>query len=129
MMKHILLVAAREYRQIASTRSFWLTLLIIPLALAAGPLLSRFADKPHTETVMLIDQSGGGVAAAIAHRIELDRQCQVMDALSRYVVRHNLEAVRYFLRADADAARADRRALPGAPLESRGPDLRGKRRQ
>ena len=98
MIKHILLVAAREYRQIASTRSFWLTLLIIPLALAARPLLSRFADKPHTETVMLIDQSGGGVAAAIAHRIELDRQCQVMDALSRYVVRHNLS------RAAPDAA-------------------------
>jgi len=91
MIKHILLVAAREYRQIASTRSFWLTLLIIPLALAAGPLLSRFADKPHTETVMLVDQSGGQVAAAIGHRIELDHQRDVMNALSHYVDRHNLK--------------------------------------
>lgn len=98
MIKHILLVAAREYRQIASTRSFWLTLLIIPLALAAGPVLSRFADKAHTETIMLVDQSGGGVGSAIAHRIELDRQRQVMDALSHYVDRHDLR------RAAPDAA-------------------------
>lgn len=91
MIKHILLVAAREYRQIASTRSFWLTLLIIPLAFAAGPLLSRFADKPHTETVMLVDQSGGQVAAAITHRLEIDHQREVMDSLSHYVDRHDLK--------------------------------------
>jgi len=103
MIKHILLVAAREYRQIASTRSFWLTLLIIPLALVAGPLLSHFADNAHTETVMLVDQSGGGVGSAIAHRIEIDRQRQVMDALSHYVDRHNLK-----------------RAAPDAPWASKG---------
>ncbi|GAA0315294.1 hypothetical protein GCM10009087_27160 [Sphingomonas oligophenolica] len=91
MIQHILLVAAREYRQIASTRSFWLTLMIIPLALAAGPLLSRFVDKPHTETVMLVDQSGGQVASAIGHLIEIDYQRRVMDALSHYVDRHGLE--------------------------------------
>jgi len=91
MIKHILLVAAREYRQIASTRSFWLTLLIIPLAFAVGPLLSRFADKPQTDTVMLIDQSGGQVAAAIGHRIEIDHQREVMQALSHYVDRHDLK--------------------------------------
>jgi ABC-2 type transport system permease protein len=90
MIQHIRLVAAREYRQIASTRSFWVTLLIIPLALAAGPLLSKFVDKAHTDTIMLIDQSGGQVAGAIAHRIELDHQRRVMDGLSHYVDRHGL---------------------------------------
>jgi len=34
-MKNILIVAAREFRQIASMRSFWLTLLIMPLSIAA----------------------------------------------------------------------------------------------
>ena len=34
-MKNILLVAAREFRQIAGMRSFWLTLLILPLAIVA----------------------------------------------------------------------------------------------
>jgi ABC-2 type transport system permease protein len=91
MIQHIRLVAAREYRQIASTRSFWLTLLIIPLAFAAGPLLSRFADKPHGETVMLVDQSGGGVASAIRQRIEIDYQRRVMDALAHYVDRNSLQ--------------------------------------
>jgi len=90
MIRHILLVAAREYRQIANTRSFWLTLLIIPLALAAGPLLSRFADKSHGETVMLVDQSGGQVGSAIRHRLEIDYQRQMMNALSHYVDRHDL---------------------------------------
>ena len=103
MIRHILLVATREYRQIASTRSFWLTLLIIPLAFAAGPLLSRFVDKPHTDTVMLIDQSGGQVATAIGHRFEIDHQRQIMDALSHYVDRHNLK-----------------RAAPDAPWASKG---------
>jgi len=91
MIQQILLVAAREFRQIASTRSFWVTLLIIPLALAAGPLLSKLVDKEHTDTIMLVDQSGGQVAAAVSHRIELDRQRRVMDALSRYVDRHGLK--------------------------------------
>ena len=35
-MNKILLVAAREFRQIAGMRSFWLTLLIIPLSLVIG---------------------------------------------------------------------------------------------
>ncbi|MEO9130428.1 MAG: hypothetical protein ABI240_04395, partial [Sphingomonas sp.] len=91
MIQNIRLIAAREYRQIASTRSFWVTLLIIPLALAAGPLLSKFVDKVHTDTIMLVDQSGGQVAGAIAHRIELDQQRRVMDALSHYVDRHGLK--------------------------------------
>ena len=44
MIGRILLVAAREYRQIAATRSFWVTLLILPLAFAIGPVASRFMN-------------------------------------------------------------------------------------
>ncbi len=44
MIGRILLVATREFRQIAATRSFWVTLLILPLAFAIGPIASRFLD-------------------------------------------------------------------------------------
>lgn len=91
MIQHILLVAAREFRQIAMTRSFWITLLILPLAFAVGPLASRFMGDTDTETVMLVDQAGGDAAAAIRQRLELDRERGVLIALARYVDRHDLQ--------------------------------------
>ncbi len=93
MMNHILLIAAREFRQIAATRSFWITLLILPLAFAIGPIASRFLDKSDTQRVMLIDRSGGGTTAqAIAARIELDEQRRVLTQFSRYVESNRLDA-------------------------------------
>lgn len=91
MFQHIALVAAREFRQIAMTRSFWLTLLILPLVFALGPVASRFLDKSDTDTVMVIDQSGGAVGTAIRQRIRLDGQRATLDALARYVRRHDLQ--------------------------------------
>ncbi len=104
MIGRILLVAAREFRQIAATRSFWVTLLILPLAFAIGPIASRFLDKSDTQRVMLIDRTGGGTARAITARLDLDEQRRVLTALSRYVESHRLE------RADPTApwARHDR---------------------
>lgn len=92
MMKHILLVAGREFRQIAATRSFWVTLLILPLAFAIGPIASRFLDKSDTQRVMLIDRGDGGTADAIKARIELDEQRRVLTQLSRFVESNRLEA-------------------------------------
>ncbi len=104
MIGRIMLVAAREFRQIAATRSFWVTLLILPLAFAIGPIASRFLDKSDTQRVMLIDRTGGGTAQAITARLDLDEQRRVLTALSRYVESHRLE------RADPTApwARHDR---------------------
>jgi len=93
MMNHILLIAAREFRQIAATRSFWITLLILPLAFAIGPVASRFLDDSDTQRVMLIDRSGGTTAQAIAARIELDEQRRVLTQFSRYVESNRLESV------------------------------------
>lgn len=90
-MSNILLVAAREFRQIAATRGFWVTLLILPLVFAAGPLVSRYMDRSDTERVMLIDRTGGDVASAIGARIDLDHQRRVLTRLARYVERHGLE--------------------------------------
>jgi len=91
MVQHIRLVAAREFRQIAMTRSFWLTLLILPLIFALGPVASRFLDKSDTDLVMVIDQSGGGAATAVSERIAIDGERTTLDALARYVRRHDLQ--------------------------------------
>jgi len=51
-MNNVLLVAAREFRQIAAMRSFWLTLLIIPLSMVIGgftPMLIH-SDEPSRVT-------------------------------------------------------------------------------
>jgi ABC-type Na+ efflux pump permease subunit len=90
MSNPILLVAAREFRQIAATRSFWITLLILPLALAIGPIATHFMEKSHTQTLMLIDPSGQA-APAIAERLALDEQRRVLTGLSRYSDSHDLD--------------------------------------
>lgn len=93
MIGRILLVARREFRQIAATRSFWVTLLILPLAFAIGPIASRFLDSSDTQRVMLIDRTAGAATAkAIAERLALDEQRRALTALSRYVETHRLEA-------------------------------------
>jgi len=92
-MKNILIVAAREFRQIASMKSFWLTLLILPLALGIGPLAQKFLKDDSAARVMVIDRTGGAEASAIAARLTLDHNREVLTKLSRYVERHHLESV------------------------------------
>jgi ABC-2 type transport system permease protein len=91
-VKNILIIAGREFRQILGMRSFWLTLLILPIAFSIGPLAQRFLDDDEPDRVMIIDRSGGREARAIAERVALDRDRQVLADLSRYVQRHHLEA-------------------------------------
>jgi len=92
MNARILIVAAREFRQIASTRSFWLTLLILPLALAIGPITQRFMNKDDPDRIMLIDRTPGGtVAQAIERRFAIEHGRETMVALSRLVQRERLE--------------------------------------
>ena len=69
-MKNVLIVAAREFRQIAAMRSFWLTLLILPIALALGPLAQRFLRDDDADRVMIIDRTGGSAERAIAARFD-----------------------------------------------------------
>lgn len=115
-MRNILIVAAREFKQITAMRSFWLTLLILPLALAFGPLASKFLDKDEASRVMIVDKAGGTVGAAVAARIDAERQRDVLAKLSRYVRRHDLAAAgpgqpwaehdRYYTDADVAAFKA-----------------------
>jgi ABC-type Na+ efflux pump permease subunit len=91
-MNNVQLVAAREFRQIASMRSFWLTLLIIPLSMVIGGITPTLIHKDEPDRVMVIDRSGGGEAKAIEQRFTLDRHRDVLTDLSRYVQRHHLDA-------------------------------------
>jgi ABC-2 type transport system permease protein len=96
-VNNILIIAAREFRQIAGMRSFWLTLLILPLALAFGPLTQRFLHQDEPDRVAIIDQGGGSTASAIKARLTLNQDRAELAKLSRYVQDHQFE------RADAQA--------------------------
>lgn len=91
-MNNILIVAAREFRQIAGMRSFWLTLLIIPLSMVIGGFTPQLIHKDEPDRVMIIDRTGGGEARAIEQRFQLDQNRDLLSDLSRYVQRHHLEA-------------------------------------
>lgn len=92
MNARILIVAAREFRQIATTRSFWLTLLILPLALAIGPITQRFMNKDDPDRIMIVDRTpGGAVTRAIERRFAIEHGRETMVALSRLVQRERLE--------------------------------------
>jgi ABC-2 type transport system permease protein len=90
-VKNILIVAAREFRQIASMRSFWLTLLIMPLSFAIGGFAPKLIHSDEPTRVMVMDRSGGGEARAIEQRFTLEQARGTLSSLSRYVQRHHLE--------------------------------------
>lgn len=111
-MNNILLVALREFRQITRMRSFWLTLLILPVAISIAPLTQRFMGENDADKVMIIDQDGGVAGREIAGRLRLEEDRRALDALARYVQRHKIAAPaaapwarndRYF--TDAEVAR------------------------
>lgn len=90
-MKNVLIIAAREIRQIMGMRSFWLTLLILPLTMVVSGLMPKLLHNDEAERVMLIDRTGGGEASAIRERLETDQNRKLLTDLSRYVERHHLE--------------------------------------
>jgi ABC-2 type transport system permease protein len=88
-MTPMLLVAGREFRQILATRSFWITLLILPLALVATQVATRFIAKPVGVAYVLVD-AGGRYAPAIEARLRGDRDRQVLGELSAYAARWDI---------------------------------------
>src|SRR4051794_28445561 len=91
-VNNVQIVAAREFRQIAGMRSFWLTLLIIPLSFVIGAIVPQFINKDEPDRVMIIDRTGGGEAQALEQRFTIDQSRDVLTELSRYVQRHHLES-------------------------------------
>lgn len=97
MNRNVLLVAAREFRQIAAMKSFWLTLLLVPVALAIGPLFGSALDEEEATRVVVLDRAGGSAAHALEQRFGFEEDRYVLRSLSRYIRRHGLE------NADPDA--------------------------
>lgn len=85
-LHNILLVAWREYKTTAKTRSFILTLLIIPLMLVGSTALSAFNARPSGTAYVLVDATGR-YAPAIEARLALDYQRSVLSRLSDYAGR------------------------------------------
>ena len=104
-MRAALLVAAREFRQIVSTRGFWVMLLIVPAAFAVSIVASTFLAPQVTTAITLVDASGR-YGPIIERRLELDDQREVLRSLAAYVDRWKLGGV------DRGAVWAQRDAWP-----------------
>ncbi|MXP27995.1 ABC transporter permease [Porphyrobacter algicida] len=91
MIANILLVAKREFRQVTATKSFWLTLLLVPIALAIGPLVGDKLQDDTATKVMIVDQTGGGVARTIEDSFTINEDRALLVRLSRYVQRHDFD--------------------------------------
>jgi ABC-type Na+ efflux pump permease subunit len=85
-MSPMLLVAVREFRQITSTRSFWVTLLLLPLAIVLSQVGVRLFS-PSTQAAYVIVDEGGRYAPVIERRIRLDAARQTLDDLARYAAK------------------------------------------
>ncbi len=90
-MSRALLVAVREYRQIAATRGFWVMLLVVPLAITISITAARFLGPPPSVAYVIVD-AGGHYAPAIEHRIELEYQRQALIDLSAYARRRDVQS-------------------------------------
>ena len=86
-----LLVALREFRQITSTRSFWLTLLLIPAAIAISQVSVRLLQPPPGIAVVVVDQTGR-YQAAIQQRFIFDRDQEVLADLAAYADKWKISA-------------------------------------
>lgn len=91
MIDNVLLVAKREFRQIVAMKSFWLTLLILPVALAIGPIFARSLDEPESQRVVVVDRADGSATKALEERFALEDDRHVMRDLARYVRKQKLE--------------------------------------
>jgi ABC-type Na+ efflux pump permease subunit len=88
-MNPTLLVAVREFRQILATRSFWITLLLIPVAIVGSQLVGRMIAKPTGVAYTIVDESGR-FAPAIEGRIQRDNDRDALDELAQYAARWKL---------------------------------------
>ena len=91
-MKAVVLVAAREFRQIISTRGFWIMLLVVPLAIAVSGFVSTVFAPRSGVAVVLVDDTGR-YGPELEQRLAREYQREVLRDLSTYVERWNLGSV------------------------------------
>lgn len=129
-MRAVLLVALREFRQIVSTRGFWVMLLIVPVAIGVSVLVSS-ALAPNPRVAFTLVDASGRYAPQLEQRLERDYQSAVLSDLSAYVERWDLGSVdpsapwarRDSWRSDAEVARFIGEGGSAAAVERLGPSL------
>ncbi len=89
-MNTMWLVAAREFRQICATRSFWLTLLLLPLAIGLSQVSARLMAPSPGVAVVIVDETSR-YAPLIKQKIALDRDRQVLSELGAYAQRWKIK--------------------------------------
>jgi ABC-2 type transport system permease protein len=92
MIGNILLVAARDFRQVVRTRGFQVTLLIVPLAIALSMFAAIRLAPQYTVAYAMVDASGR-FAPNIERRLEQDYQREALRGLATYVERWDLASV------------------------------------
>ncbi|HSV02597.1 MAG TPA: ABC transporter permease [Phenylobacterium sp.] len=85
-MTPMLLVARREFRQIARTRSFWVTLLLFPVAIVLSQVSVRFFRPAEGAAYVIVDDTGR-YAPAIDRRLKVNAERQTLSALATYAER------------------------------------------
>ncbi|HLY56254.1 MAG TPA: ABC transporter permease [Stellaceae bacterium] len=91
-MREVLIVAQREYRQLTSTRSFWITLLAIPLIIGFLALIpSLYGHKAGASAFFVLDRTGR-YAEEIDRRVELDYQRSLLAGLVDYAKHWHVHA-------------------------------------
>ena len=91
-MRAVLLVAAREIRQVVGTRGFWVMLLVVPLAIAASGFASSKLAPERSSAYTIVDRTGR-FGAELERRLDLGYQQRTLRDLSTYVDRWKLAAV------------------------------------
>jgi ABC-2 type transport system permease protein len=82
-MNAMLLVAIREFRQICATRSFWITLFLLPVAIVLSQVSVRLLAPPPGVALVIVDDSGR-YAPILTSRVALHRDRQVLSELGAY---------------------------------------------
>src|SRR5689334_11041884 len=101
-MSPVLLVAAREYKQVASTRAFWISLLLLPVVIVLSLTAARYFAPGSTWAYTIIDPAGT-VAPAVDRQVEVNYQRQMLSSLSAYATRWNVKGAEYLSSGDVDA--------------------------
>lgn len=92
-MNGTLLVMQHELRQVAATRSFWLTILLPPIMIGLGFLSALALDRSDVPSLLIIDRAGGTVATGIERRIARDHGVATIEAIARYRQRHAVAVI------------------------------------
>jgi len=85
-MRHIYLIARREYLSYVATIGFWVSLAMIPIFLLLGMMLPAFLDRASpTRNFVLIDNTGQ-FEAAITVAFDRQRNEQIAHMLERLIL-------------------------------------------